>query len=109
MSSKSLVLEKLFLTLASEKLNLEIASTVDIKFPSGLSHSGDDDGVVKALTSGNIWVSRGRRCRLDLEISFNGKPLDRTSRITILESFGYDLQVAHVSSKASPWRLLLIP
>lgn len=109
MSLQTLGLEKLHLTLASEKLKLDIASTVDIRFPSRWSPSWDNDEIVKALTSGHIWVSRGRRCRVDIEISFNRKPLHSTTRIAILESIGYHLREAHVSRKASRWRLLLIP
>lgn len=108
MSSKSLELEKLSLTLVSEKLKLEIASTVDIKFPSGRSPP-DHDCTVKALHSRNIWVSRGRRCRVDADISFNGKPLHALSRIPVLESLGYHLRNAHVSSSVSHSRRLLIP
>jgi hypothetical protein len=97
MPLQTLELEKLHLTLASEKLKLDIASTVDIRFQSGWIPSQDQDGIVKALTSGQIWVSRGKRCRLDIKVSFNGKPLDRTSRVAISESLGYSLRDAHVS------------
>ena len=108
MSSRTLGLEKLHLTLNSEKLTLEIASKVDIKFPSGWFSSLDDDGVFQALTSGYIWAPRGRRCRVDVDISFNEKPLDAVSRIHILESLGYHLRDANVSLSACLWMHLLI-
>jgi hypothetical protein len=101
MSLKTLELEKLNLILTSEKLKLEIASSVDIRLPSRWSPLLNHDDTVKALTSGNIWVSRGRRCRVDVEISFNAKRLDKTSRIAILESLGYHLRDAHVSGEVS--------
>ena len=99
MSLQTLELEKLHLTLAAEKLKLGIASAVDIRFPSRWIPSQDNDGIVKALTSGYIWLSRGRRCRVDIKVSFNGKPLDRNCRIGILESLGCHLRDAHVSKK----------
>jgi hypothetical protein len=113
MSSKTLELGNLLLTLNAEKLKLEVASKVDIKCPSGWSpqdnEDADNDTFVKALASGNVWVSRGRRCRLDIDFFLNDKPLDNTSRISILESLGYHLCDAHVSSNVSFWRRLLIP
>jgi hypothetical protein len=96
MSLETLKLEGLHLTLASEKLKLDIASLVDVSFQSGWIPCQDEDAIVKALTSGQIWVSRGRRCRLDIKVSFNGKQLDQTSRIATLESLGYHLRDAHV-------------
>ena len=109
MSSKTLELGKFSLALNSEKLKLEIDSSVQIKFSSGWDPSAGENIIVKALESGSIWISRGRRCRVDVQIFFDGKPLERSSRISLLESLGYHLRDAHVSSSVSLCRPLLIP
>ena len=100
MSLKTLQLEKFHLMLASAKLRLEVESTVDVRFPSGWSPSLDNDDMIRILASGYFWVSRGRRCRADFQIFVDGKQLDSTSRIFVLESLGCCIRDAHVSCPA---------
>ena len=97
MTSRTLELAKISLTLKSERLKLEVAPTVDVRFPSWWSPSRDDESIVKALISGNVWVSGGGRCRVDVDVLFNSKALDKTIKISILESLGYHLHEANVS------------
>jgi hypothetical protein len=111
MTLQTLELEKIHLTLASEKLELNVASSVDFRFPSGWNApqevdfrfpSGwnapqEVDSVVDALTGGHVWVSQGRRCRLDIEVSLDGKRLEGISRVSHLESLGHQLREMYVS------------
>jgi len=97
MSLKTLELEELHLSLASENLQLDIASAVDVKFQAKWNFSHDIDSTVNALTSGYVWISRGRQCRLDIETTFDGKPLQEACRNSILEPIGYHLRDAYVS------------
>jgi hypothetical protein len=81
-------------------LKLSVLSTTDIRIPQRIS-SLANDAIIKALTSGNLWVSRGVGCRLDIQILFNGKKLDRNGRIGLLESLGYRFRDAQVGIELS--------
>lgn len=94
MASRTLKLDGNLLKLASESLELEISTAVDVKVPLGWDF--EEDKILEALISGNIWAARGRKCRVDVDISFNGKSLDDTSRISLLEYLGYNLRDTYV-------------
>jgi len=96
MSLMALDLGPLRLKHASDDLNLSVSSTVGLRLPSGKVSLLRGVDIIKALTSGNIWASRGRACRLEFRISFNGKQLDQRSRRRLLESLGYHLRDIHV-------------
>lgn len=98
MSLETLTLEDVHLALSAEKLKLQISSAVDFRSPSGWNSPLGDAGILEALTTANVWVSRGRRCRLDIKVLFDGKPLGKATRLSILESLGYHLCNARVSS-----------
>jgi hypothetical protein len=97
MSLKVLELDPLHLTISQDHLKLSVISTADIRIPTSLS-TLDNATMVKALTAGEIWVSRGISCRLDIEVFFNGKPLGQNSRLQLLESVGYRIRDAPVRS-----------
>jgi len=101
MPLRVLELDTLHLTNPDAHLKLSVVSAVDVRFPRSISNL-QDDALVKALTSGKLWVSRGIACRLDIQILFNGKPLDRNGRVNILESLGYRIRDAHVGCHI-PW------
>ena len=104
MSTKSLELARFSLTMKSEKLKVEVVSTVDIKFPSGWNLCRDDASILDALTSGHVWASRGSRCRVQMEFFLNSKPLDQNFKIALLDALGYHLCDAQVSLNASAGR-----
>jgi hypothetical protein len=97
MSLKVLELDRLQLTISEDHLKLSVISAAGIRIPRSLS-TLDGAALVKALTAGQIWVSRGISCRLDIEVFFNGKPLDQNSRLRLLESVGYQIRDAPVRS-----------
>jgi hypothetical protein len=97
MSLKVLELDRLQLTISEDHLKLSVISAADIRIPRSLS-TLDNTAIVKALTAGKLWVSRGISCRLDIEVFFNGKPLDQNSRLQLLESVGYQIRDAAVCS-----------
>jgi hypothetical protein len=97
MSLKVLELDRLQLTISEDHLKLSVISAADIRVPRSLS-TLDSATLVKALTAGEIWVPRGISCRLDIEVFFNGKPLDPNSRLHLLESVGYRIRDAPVRS-----------
>jgi hypothetical protein len=96
MSLKVLELDCLQLTISEDHLKLSVISAADIRIPTSLS-TLDNATMVKALTAGEIWVSRGISCRLDIEVFFNGEPLDQNS-LQLLESVGYRIRDATVRS-----------
>jgi hypothetical protein len=96
MSLKVLELDRLQLTISEDHLKLSVISAADIRIPTSLS-TLDNATMVKALTAGEIWVSRGISCRLDIEVFFNGEPLDQNS-LRLLESVGYRIRDATVRS-----------
>jgi hypothetical protein len=98
MSLRALVLDTLHLANLEHRLELSVISAADIRIPQSVSNL-EDFVLVKALTSGNLWVSRGIACHLDIQVLFNGKPLDRSLRVTLLESLGYRLRDAQVRGK----------
>jgi hypothetical protein len=96
MSRRVLELDTLHLTVPDQLLKLSVVSAADIRIPRSIS-SLEDSALVKALTSGSLWVSRGVACRLDVQVLLNGKPLDKDGRVNLLESLGYRLRDAQVS------------
>jgi hypothetical protein len=97
MSLKVLELDRLQLTISEDHLKLSVISAAEIRIPRSLS-TLDSATIVSALTAGQIWVSRGISCRLDIEVFFNGKPLDQNCRLHLLESVGYRIRDAPVRS-----------
>ncbi len=95
MSLWALELDPLHLVNSEHHLKLSVLSFANIRIPWSIS-SLENDAIVKALTSGNLWVSRGAACRLDIRVFYNGNPLDRNGRINILESLGYRIRDAQV-------------
>lgn len=95
MSLKELELDQIHLTSVSDKLRLSINSSATFQIPALLSQLSQRD-TAKALTSGNVWISRGTNCGLDIHVYFDGKRLEKNRRLHVLESLGYRLRDAHV-------------
>jgi hypothetical protein len=95
-----LELDPLHLINAGAHLKLSVVSAADVRIPSSIS-SLQGDALVKALTSGKLWVCRGIACHFDIQILCNGKPLDRNSRVNVLESLGHRIRDTHVSHRIS--------
>jgi hypothetical protein len=100
MSHRVLGLDTIYLTKPDNELKLSVVPAVNIRIPHSIS-TLDDAALVGAMTSGNLWVSHGVACHLEIQVLFNGKPLDPTGHVTLLESLGYklrDAQVCHTFS-----------
>jgi len=97
MSVKTVHFEQLKLSYAAEDLKLSVTSFVDLKLPNNRLASLDGEDLLEALTTENIWISRGSACRLEFQLSYNGKPLEIPSRMRTLENLGYHLRDAYVS------------
>ncbi|KIM95222.1 hypothetical protein OIDMADRAFT_183828 [Oidiodendron maius Zn] len=70
------------LQLTYEKLKLSVKSRADFRIPDVASHRLV---LSKALASGTVWVGSTRVSRLDIQISFNDRPLDAEQRARILK------------------------
>ena len=90
-----LKLDPLHLTHSKHRLKLSAVSSVDVRIPGSLSSLAHDE-LVKALASGNLWVTRGVACHLDIQILFNGKQLDQNERVNLLESLGHHIRDSQV-------------
>jgi len=95
MSLKVLELDRLQLTSSKDHLKVSVISAVVLKLPTIIS-TLSNDSIMKALASGDTWLSRGIACSLDIEVFFDGKPLDCKSRLSLLESLGYRIRDAEV-------------
>jgi hypothetical protein len=95
MPLRVLELDTLNLISPDHQLKLSAVAAVDVRIPQGMS-SLEDPTLVKALTSRKLWVSRGVACHLDIQVLLNGKPLDRSDRVNLLESLGYRIRDAQV-------------
>lgn len=96
MPLKVLNLDPVSLVCAAEGLKLSVTSEITINLStSNLATLGNPE-LITALLKHKAWVSRGRACRLDLQIFFNGKELPIVTRLRLLESLGYHLRDAHV-------------
>ncbi|KAK0106800.1 hypothetical protein ONS95_003522 [Cadophora gregata] len=87
MSFRLLELGRFSLISTSQALKLEVVSGVDITGAQRLVVL-DDDALIKAVTSRQLWVSRGRGFRIDIEVLLDGKTLDRSIYFELLESLG---------------------
>ncbi len=100
MCLRVLELDALHLNSPDHHLKLSVVSTADVRIPSCIS-SLENAALVKALTSGNVWISRGVACHLEIQVLFNGKPLDKDGRVNLLESLGYRIRDAQVGGACS--------
>lgn len=96
MSLEVLRLGSIKLEDTSEKLILVANATVElrVKNPDGQLTDWNKD----LLETGNIWVTRGAGLSLDVEIYFNGNPLDENCCLDILQTVGHRVVDAKVGS-----------
>ena len=99
MSLRPLELNDFHLLSSADDLKLSIVSIAYFRLHSFSLRSLTDDAFVKALISGNIWVCRGKSCRFDIQISFNGNLLHGKIRSRALESLGSCVRDARVSTR----------
>ncbi|KAE9377457.1 hypothetical protein N431DRAFT_541237 [Stipitochalara longipes BDJ] len=100
MSLRALELDTLHLSNPGHHLKLSVISAADIRIPPCISNL-EDAALVKALASKNLWVSRGVACHIDIQVHFNGKPLDGEGCLNFLESMGYSIRDAQLWSLLS--------
>ena len=70
------------LQLTYQKLKLSVKSRADFRTPDVASHRL---ALSKALASGTVWVGSMRVSRLNIQISFNDRPLDAEQRAQVLK------------------------
>lgn len=99
MPLKVLELGPLTLNSPADNITVSIRPKVQLKLPPGQLNSLGNVDLLKAITSGKLWVTRGTGCHFDLRFLLNGKPLDKNLRLRILESVGYHIRDANVGSK----------
>lgn len=87
MSLNTLELDRFSLSDTAESLKLEVASAAVFKVPRNFSNL-DSSAMLKALTLRQVWVSRGRGCRIDIEVLLDGTPLNRIDYLYFLQSLG---------------------
>lgn len=95
MYAKNIELDEVNVSSQTEDLKLSATPSLHLLLPAPISSLGSER-LLQALKSGKIWIFRGRPCRLELQLSFNGKPLDLAIRDRILEGLGCQLRDAHV-------------
>ncbi|CZR59435.1 uncharacterized protein PAC_09327 [Phialocephala subalpina] len=91
----TLELGHVLLTNSADKIQLSAISTASLQLPQSIATSNHTN-ILKALTSGHIWTSRGIGCSLDITILFNSKRLDKTQRLALLESLERRLSDAKI-------------
>lgn len=96
MPLKVLKLDAIDLIYPSGGLKLSLTTKAYIKLLSGKLASLNEQNLLETLSSGKIWISRGRACRLDFCILLDGQPVDGRKRAWLLETLGYYLCDAHV-------------
>ncbi|PBP16804.1 putative BEL1-like homeodomain protein 8 [Diplocarpon rosae] len=87
MPPKDLELDRFGLVSRKENLQIDVAAVASFQVPDQLSNM-NQDMYLQALASRNIWVSRGRGCRIDMEITVDGVLLQQDRCYTILQSLG---------------------
>lgn len=95
MSLKILELGRFNLVSLAEPLKLEVVAAVDFEGPKSICDL-DANAFVCGVASRHVWVSRGRGCRIDIEVLLNGKPLNRTYDSQLLESLGCQIRDVNV-------------
>lgn len=100
MSLRVLGLDTIHLTKPDNELKLSVVPAVNIRIPHSIS-TLDDAALVGALTSGSLWVSHGVGFHLEIQVFFNGKPLDPIGRVSLLKGLGCKLRDAQVGDTFS--------
>ncbi len=88
-------LGQVLLTNPTDKIQLSAICAAFIQLPQSIVNLDHAD-ILGALTSGHIWTTRGVGCSLDIDILFNGKPLNSHQQSLILDTLGRRLQDAQV-------------
>lgn len=107
MSFKILDLGRFSLVNTAESLKLDVVSAADFRGPRSIKDL-DADVLLRALTSRQLWVSRGRGCRIDIEVLLDRKPLNRNDCVQFLESLGCQIRDAKVRIQRSSVEVVLI-
>jgi len=112
MPLRVLELGRFSLASTATALMLEAVFRADLACPTSIADL-DDDALVTAVTSRQLWVSRGRGCRVDIELLLDGKTLDKDVHSQLLQSLGCQIrdakQWAQLCLSASPECLSDVP
>ena len=101
MSLRALELGQFHLHSSADDLKLSILTIAHLRVQASKLLSLHDEALFKALTSGGVWVCRGKSCRFDIQITFNGNVLCGQFRNRALESLGSFVRDLRVSTRDS--------
>lgn len=92
-----LELEKLRLSLVDEGIQLVASTSVGLRSSDPSWSYLSSNELFETLVSGNVWVSRGRGCYLELKAELDDCPLNEADQPGTLDTIGRLLQDAPVS------------
>ncbi|ESZ97131.1 hypothetical protein SBOR_2489 [Sclerotinia borealis F-4128] len=88
MSIRRISFGPLALSSPSDKLSLNVEYEVAVRLPSGKLEALPIGECLDALSSGEVWVSRGNSCRIEFNITLDGKALVDNDNDHIIELLG---------------------
>ncbi len=107
MSLRTVKLDKIRLVNSAEKLKLCVSSTADIRMDgaprNNLNRTGQEISYTDVMAR-DFWICRDVVC-IEVEVLFDGKPLDETCRFRILEVLGYGIRDAQVGLLVSHFHI----
>jgi hypothetical protein len=95
MSVRVLELDHFHLIVPEDEIEWSVSPSVHAKIPESIFYKRNED-IIDALTSGNLWATRGAYCSLDFFITA-GQLLNSGQKLRLCESLGDLIRDAHVS------------
>jgi hypothetical protein len=96
MSVRVLELDQFQLTDSEDDIVWSVSPSIHAKIPESVFHNSNQE-IIAALTSGNIWPSRGAHFSLDFYIMTDHLH-DPQQKLQMCESLAYLIQDAYVST-----------
>lgn len=106
MSLKRLSLGPILLSSSLDKLSLELDYEVAVRLPSRKFETLSINECLRALTSGEVWVSRGSSCRADFSVTLDGEEVDQANNDHIIDLLGKFVAESNVCEINAADRLL---
>jgi hypothetical protein len=98
MSVFSIKLDKLQLISSAERLELSVDASLSLTSSHGNFQTLSSTQLLDLLSSGKVWVYRGKGCCMTFTILQNGSRIDKGCNGKVVEDLGHYLQKAPVSS-----------
>ncbi|KAH8589929.1 hypothetical protein B0O99DRAFT_635679 [Bisporella sp. PMI_857] len=96
MPEKILRLDPMNFTVPTDHLSLHVTSDMVIAFADGILVPMDDEKLLEALTLGIFWTIRGRACRIEVMVSFDGEDIGVEDEHHIQEKIVDHFRNAHL-------------